>query len=107
MTVTPVFEEDIRQSSRVCFELKKTRPKRTQPSEDDLSSKEKTDPYKLAGAMANRIRDNEQVACTTKGPVPVLIAVKAIGLANTYLAEESKDVKFTISIVDLENPEIR
>lgn len=57
--------------------------------------------------MAQRIRDGEKVACTTKGPVPVLIAVKAIGIAQTYLAEEDKDVKFTISIVDLENPEIR
>jgi len=105
--VQPRFEEDIRQSSRVCFVLTKSRPLPREPSEDDLSSKEKTDPYKLAGAMAQRIRDGEKVACTTKGPVPVLIAVKAIGIAQTYLAEEDKDVKFTISIVDLENPEIR
>merc|ERR1712146_247602 len=94
-------------SSRVCFVLSKTRPLPRDPSEDDLSSKEKTDPYKLAGAMAQRIRDGEKVACTTKGPVPVLIAVKALALAQTYLAEEDKEVKFTVSIVDLENPEIR
>lgn len=146
LVVSPQFEEDIRQSSRVCFVLSKTRPgnrivsraspggQRTyapphndrprpprldaarrvlfplcsnQPSEDDLACKDKTDPYKLAGAMAQRIRDGEKVACTTKGPVPVLIAVKAIALANTYLEEERKEVKFTVSIVDLENPEIR
>ena len=40
-------------------------------------------------------------------PVPVLIAVKAIGIANTYVAEEGIEVKFAVSIVDLENPEIR
>ena len=57
--------------------------------------------------MAQRIRDGEKVACTTKGPVPVLIAVKALALAQTYLEEESVGVKFTVSIVDLENPEIR
>merc|ERR1719231_1110419 len=107
ITVIPKFEEDIRHSSRVCFELKKSRPMKKQPTEEDLSSKESTDPYKLAGAMAGRIRDGEKVACTTKGPVPVLIAVKAIALAQTYLAEEAKEVKFTVSIVDLENPEIR
>ena len=39
--------------------------------------------------------------------MPVLIAVKAMALAQTYLSEEEKEVKFTVSIVDLENPEIR
>jgi len=106
--VQPRFEEDIRQSSRVCFVLTKLpRPLPREPSEDDLASKDKTDPYKLAGAMAQRIRGGEKVACTTKGPVPVLIAVKAIALSQTYLEDEGKSVQFTISIVDLENPEIR
>lgn len=104
---TPRFEEDIRQSSRVCFVLEKTRPVRGVPTEDDLAAKEKTDPYKLAGAIAGRVRDGEQVACTTKGPVPVLIAVKALGLAQTYVADESMTIKFCVGIVDLENPEIR
>jgi len=107
LLVSPNFEEDIRQSSRVCFVLSKSRNANRLPSEDDLACKEKTDPYKLAGAMAQRIRDGEKVACTTKGPVPVLIAVKAIGLANTYLEDDGKEVKFAVSIVDLENPEIR
>lgn len=106
-TVHPRFEEDIRQSSQITFILEKTRPIKREPSEDDLSSKDSTDPFKLAGAMAGRIRDGEKVACTTKGPVPVLIAVKAMALAQTYLAEEAKEVKFTVAIVDLENPEIR
>ena len=107
LVCVPNFEEDIRQSSRVCFVLEKTRPVRSVPSEDDLSSKEKTDPYKLAGAIAGRIREGNQVACTTKGPVPVLIAVKAIALAQTYVAEEDMNIKFCVGIVDLENPEIR
>merc|ERR1719258_600531 len=107
MVVFPRFEEDIRQSSRVCFELKKSRKIKAIPSEDDLACKDKTDPYKLAGAMAGRVREGEQVACTTKGPVPVLIAVKAMGLAQTYVEEENMTIKFCVGIVDLENPEIR
>merc|ERR1719240_1318771 len=107
LVITPRFEEDIRHGSRVCFLLAKTRPVRSVPTEDDLSSKEKTDPYKLAGAIAGRVREGETVACTTKGPVPVLIAVKAIALAQTYLEEESIELKFCVGIVDLENPEIR
>jgi len=107
IVITPRFEEDIRHSSRVTFVLEKSRPVRSVPSEDDLSSKEKTDPYKLAGAIAGRVRDGEQVAITTKGPVPVLIAVKALGLAQTYVEEENTSIKFCVGIVDLENPEIR
>merc|ERR1719440_2026096 len=107
MIVFPRFEEDIRQSSRVCFELKKSRKIKTIPSEDDLACKDKTDPYKLAGAMANRLREGEQVACTTKGPVPVLIAVKVMALAQTYVADDDIEIKYCVGIVDLENPEIR
>ena len=54
------------------------------------------------------VSNGDKVACTTKGPVPVLIAVKAIAIANTYLADDGKQIKFTVSICDLEkNPEIR
>ena len=53
------------------------------------------------------MRDGEDVAVTTKGPVPVLIAVKALALAQTYVAEEDMTIKFCVGIVDLENPEIR
>lgn len=107
LTVTPRFEEDIRHSSRVCFLLTKSRPSSRVPSEDDLACKDTTDPYKLAGAMAQRIREGQQVACTTKGAVPVLLAVKAIGIANTYLEDDGKAPKFDVSICNLENPEIR
>ena len=48
----------------------------------DLSATEKTDCFKLAGAIAGRVRDNEQVAITTKGAVPILVVVKAIALAQ-------------------------
>merc|ERR1719506_3359192 len=107
LTVKPHFEQDIREGSNVMFELGKARPIKRQPTEDDLTCKDKTDAFKLAGAMAQRIREGEQVACTTKGPIPVLVAVKAIALAQTYVEEEGTDIKFCVSIVDLENPEIR
>ena len=107
LILIPRFEEDIRQSSRVTFVLEKSRPVRSIPTEDDLASKEKTDPYKLAGAIAGRVREGEQVAITTKGPVPVLIAIKAIALGNTYLDDDNTTLKFCVGIVDLENPEIR
>lgn len=105
-TVKPRFEQDIREGSNVIFELTKSPLIQRDPTEDDLAAKEKTDVFKLAGAIAGRVRDGEEVACTTKGAVPVLVVVKAIATAQDYLAEDKLAVKFAVSIVDLENPEI-
>jgi len=100
------FEQQIREGSNIVFELFKTKSIDRMPSEDDLAAKEKTDVNKLAGAIANRIRDGEEVAVTTKGPVPVLVAVKSIGMAEVYLAEDNISLQYSVGIVDLENPEI-
>mmetsp|Transcript_41939 Transcript_41939/g.96087 ORF Transcript_41939/g.96087 Transcript_41939/m.96087 type:complete len:259 (+) Transcript_41939:445-1221(+) len=104
----PVFEQDVRAGSNVSFELTKSfKPVLREPLEEDLTAKEKTDVFKLAGAIAGRIRDGEDVAVTTKGPIPVLVVVKAIATAQEYLAQEGVSLKFVASIVDLENPELR
>jgi hypothetical protein len=42
------------------FELKRSSPIAREPSEEDLACKEKTDCFKLAGAIAGRVRDNEE-----------------------------------------------
>merc|ERR1719450_1586108 len=104
IVVKPQFEEDLRSGSNVVFNISRLpRPINREPTEDDLSAKDKTDCFKLAGAIAGRIRDGGQVACTTKGPVPVLVAVKAIALAQDYVEEEGIDVKFAVQFRDLEN----
>lgn len=105
--VTPQFEEDLRSGSNVVFQLKRSNPINREPTEDDLSAKDKTDCFKLAGAIAGRIRDGEQVACTTKGAVPVLVVVKAIALAQDYVRDENIDLKFAVQFRDLEAPELR
>ena len=99
--------QDIRSGSNVCFEIAKSKPVRREPLDDDLAAKDKTDVFKLAGAIAGRVRDGQQVAVTTKGAIPVLVAVKAIALAQEYVEEDNLDLKFAVAIVDLENPEIR
>merc|ERR1719230_2521846 len=104
LLVTAQFEQDLREGSNVRLQLLRANPIAREPSEDDLSAKDKTDCFKLAGAIAGRIRDGEQVACTTKGPVPVLVAIKAIALAQDYVQEEGYEIKFFVGIVDLENP---
>eukprot|EP00316_Scyphosphaera_apsteinii_P005415 CAMPEP_0119299268 /NCGR_PEP_ID=MMETSP1333-20130426/1366_1 /TAXON_ID=418940 /ORGANISM="Scyphosphaera apsteinii, Strain RCC1455" /LENGTH=270 /DNA_ID=CAMNT_0007300643 /DNA_START=65 /DNA_END=877 /DNA_ORIENTATION=+ len=105
--IQPQFEQDVRQGSNVIFELTATDAIEREPSEDDLSAKEKTDCFKLAGAVAGRVRNGEEVSITTKGQVPVLVAVKAISLAQSYVREEDLDIKFAIQFRDLEDPELR
>jgi len=65
--------------------------------------KEGTDCFKLAGAIAGRIRDGQEVAVTTKGAIPVLVAVKAIALAQDYLADDNIDLKFAVAFADLDD----
>jgi len=90
----------------VTLELTKSKRIDRDPTEDDLTAKEKTDCFKLAGAIAGRIRDGEEVAVTTKGQIPVLVAVKAIALAQDYTRDEGLNIKFAVKFVDLEDPEI-
>merc|ERR1719390_581527 len=104
IVIKPTFEGDIRQSSNVSYELHRAAEIiEREPSEDDLSAKDKTDCFKLAGAIAGRVREGTPVACTTKGAVPVLVAIKAIALAQDYVQEEGIDLKFAVQFRDLEN----
>lgn len=106
LVVQAQFEQDLRDGSNVRLQLKKSRPIRREPMEEDLSAKDKTDCFKLAGAIAGRVRDNEQVAVTTKGSIPVLVTIKATALAQDYLADEGIDLKFAVQFRDLEDPEL-
>jgi len=100
--------QDIRQSSNVSYELHRAAEIiEREPSEDDLTVKDKTDCFKLAGAIAGRVRDGEDVSITTKGPVPVLVTTKAIALAQEYVAEEGLSLSFTVQFRDLEDPSLR
>merc|ERR1719261_1419486 len=91
LLVTAQFEQDLREGSNVRLQLLRANPIAREPSEDDLSAKDKTDCFKLAGAIAARIRDG------------VLVAIKAIALAQDYVEEEGIDIKFAVQFRDLEN----
>merc|ERR1712087_1045901 len=108
LTVQPNFEKDLRSGSNVTLELKKSKRINRDPTEDDLAAKDKTDCFKLAGAIAGRIRDGEEVAVTTKGQVPVLVAVKAIALAQEYIQEFNKSmiIRFAVKFVELKDPQL-
>ncbi len=107
LLVTPRFEQDLRAGSNLVLELKRSETIEREPADNDLSAKERTEAHKLAGAIAGRARDGDEVAVTTKGAVPVLVAVKSVALAQEYLQEEGINVSFAVQFRDLEDPELR
>jgi len=108
LLVSPQFEQDVREGSSLVFSTQTVSPIDREPAESDLSVKDRTDSFKLAGAIAGRVREGvEEVAITTKGSVPVLVAVKAIALAQQYVREEGIEIKFAVQFRDLTDPELR
>ena len=106
LLVLPKFEQDVRDGSNMVFKLMRSEPIAREPAETDLCCKARTDAFKLAGAIAGRVRDGEEVAITVKGAVPVLISVKAIGLAQDYVKDEGIELRFAVQFRDLEDPEL-
>ena len=107
LLVTPRFEQDLRAGSNLVLELKRSETIEREPADNDLSVKERTEAHKLAGAIAGRVRDGDEVAVTTKGAVPVLVAIKAVALAQEYLQEDGVHMSFAVQFRDLEDPELR
>jgi len=109
LTVKPVFE-NAREGSNVSLVLAKGQTRTVDTTTDDdssLSAKPSTDAFKLAGAIAGRVREGERASILVKGAVPVLIAVKAIAKAQEYVASEGVSLAFTAALVDKENKALR
>lgn len=60
-----------------------------------LTVKRESDPYKVAGAIAGRIRDQKAVALVSVGPDSVFHSVESVAVTRRYLAEEQYDIKFS------------
>ena len=88
----PTFEGD---SAKVTIALKIANFIDLETESSVLSVNPNSDPYKIAGAIAHRIRENERVSVTcVPGVDSVFHAVEAIAVSQTYLEEEGIDVKF-------------
>lgn len=111
LAVVPVFEGGLREGASVVLQVQKVSMRVPDAGEDEetLSAKPSTDVFKLAGAIAGRIREAKRCALLIKGAVPVLVAVKAVAKAQEYLAGEATNVKlgFAAALVDRENRDLR
>lgn len=57
--------------------------------------------YKVAGAIAGKIRDNERVSITAIGPESVYQTVQSIAISRTYLQEDQIDIKFSPQFIKI------
>ncbi len=112
LAVRPAFESGLRDGSSVALVLSKLPNKfNTDDYKEDetLSAKPSTDAFKLAGAVAGRMRETKKCTILVKGAVPVLIAVKAVAKAQEYLNADAPTctLGFTAALVDKENRDLR
>lgn len=71
-------------------------------SDDDLLVKPASNPGKVAGAIAGRLRDDAAVALQAVGPEPVFHTVRAIAFARRYLADDNIDIVFSPAWSEIE-----
>jgi len=77
-------------------------PIESMAADDDLLVKPQSNPGKVAGAIAGRLRDDAAVALQAVGPEPVFHTVRAISLARRYLADDNIDIVFSPAWSEIE-----
>jgi len=82
-------------SAGCVIHVRRSGPIEVDDSVSALTVTNKTDPYKLAGAIAGKIREKERCSLSAMGPLAVFHAVEALDVTRTYLREERIDIKFT------------
>ncbi len=90
--------DEQRASSKLSLSLRRIPAQNNSPLDTDLGVSATTDVFKLAGAIAQRLREGEDVRITTKGAIPVLVALKSIAVAEKYTMSS---LGFTASLYDM------
>mmetsp|Transcript_10832 Transcript_10832/g.27885 ORF Transcript_10832/g.27885 Transcript_10832/m.27885 type:complete len:264 (-) Transcript_10832:178-969(-) len=98
--VQPTFDGG---SVRCALEMSRVKPIADEMDTEDFLVKGTSDPYKVAGAIAGRLRDGERIGVLSKGDEAVFKTVQSLAVARRYLEEDEIDVKFAPRFVDLED----
>lgn len=97
----PEFDGD---SDKCVLRLRMSRPIDMEMEYVELRTNARSDPYKVAGAIAGKIRDDERVGVVAVGPSAVFAALESVFVSRRYLAEDRIDVKFTPSFTKVNEP---
>lgn len=90
----PEFDGD---TDKCVLRLRMSRPINMDMECTELRTNASSDPYKVAGAIAGKIRDGERVGVVAVGPDAVFAALESIFVSRRYLKEDQIDIKFTPS----------
>lgn len=91
------------QTPRSTILLSAVDPYASETSDDDLLVKPASDPYKVAGAIAGRLRETGQVGVQAVGPDSVFKAVESTAIARRYLKQDKLDMIFSPSFTTAED----
>jgi stage V sporulation protein SpoVS len=97
--VQPTFDGG---SVRCALEMTRCRPISDEMETEDFLVKGGSDPYKVAGAIAGRLREGERIGILAKGDDAVFKTVESIAVSRRYMEDEKVDIKFAPRFVDLE-----
>jgi len=98
--VQPTFDGG---SVRCALEMTRVKPIADEMDTEDFLVKATSDPYKVAGAIAGRLRDGERIGVLAKGDDSVFKTVQSMAISRRYLEEDEIDVKFAPRFVNLED----
>jgi len=91
-------------SSHLLLKLRRARPINMDKDFSGLTSTPSSDPYKVAGAIAGKVRDGERIGISAVGANAVFHAVEAVSISRRYLKEDRVDIKFTPSFTKVDHP---
>lgn len=90
------------QTAKCVIRLRRSRPINMDMEVSELTALPNSDPYKVAGAIAGKIRDGERVGITAIGANSVFHALESIAVSQTYLKDDRIDIKFAPSFTKKE-----
>eukprot|EP00467_Chlorarachnion_reptans_P010092 CAMPEP_0114526190 /NCGR_PEP_ID=MMETSP0109-20121206/22872_1 /TAXON_ID=29199 /ORGANISM="Chlorarachnion reptans, Strain CCCM449" /LENGTH=232 /DNA_ID=CAMNT_0001707915 /DNA_START=59 /DNA_END=757 /DNA_ORIENTATION=+ len=99
------FEEIKGFKAQMTLTKASSKPRGPKIDPEDLYVKNTSDPHKVAGAIAARIRDNKIVGIYAKGADAVSAMVKSVTVARLYLDEDNLDLLFAPTFVSMERKE--
>eukprot|EP00471_Norrisiella_sphaerica_P001451 CAMPEP_0184478722 /NCGR_PEP_ID=MMETSP0113_2-20130426/672_1 /TAXON_ID=91329 /ORGANISM="Norrisiella sphaerica, Strain BC52" /LENGTH=253 /DNA_ID=CAMNT_0026856609 /DNA_START=223 /DNA_END=984 /DNA_ORIENTATION=+ len=98
------FEDVKGFKTKIQLSKARSKPRGPKINKDDLCVKKSSDPFKVAGAIAARVRDmGKAVGVYAKGSEAVSIMIKSVYISCNYLDEDNLGLLFVPTFMELEN----
>lgn len=102
LTCQPAFRDDKQLASLAIYLAKRTPIEFCTENVEALTSNKESDPHKMAGAIAARVRENIPVTITGIGEEAVSKCIRAICHGRLYLEQDHVDIKALVEFVTVQ-----